>query len=93
MSVYTGTADSNRNVIGNLKQICLFVFTILANQKSWMLKTIMIEFHMKGFSKWCIIFMKNIFPSNSSPTGSWAIWPGKNLNSLISNEDSSRMLT
>ena len=48
-----------------------------------MLKSIFIVFYMKGFSKWCIIFIKIIFLGISLPMGRWAICAGKQKNSLI----------
>ena len=48
-----------------------------------MLKSIFIVFYVKGFSKWCIIFIKIIFLGISLPMGRWAICAGKQKNSLI----------
>ena len=48
-----------------------------------MLKSIFIVFYMKGFSKWCIIFIKIIFLGISLPIGRWAICAGKQKNSLM----------
>ena len=42
--------------------------TVFANQKPWM-------FHMKGFCMSCICISQGM--------GRWAIWSGKNLNSLM----------
>ena len=50
-----------------------------------MLNSIYIVFYVKGFSKWCIIFIKIIFLGISLPMGKWAICAGKQKNSLLPN--------
>ena len=50
-----------------------------------MLKSIFIVFYVKGFSKWCLIFIKINFLGISLPMGRWAICAGK-TNSLMNND-------
>ena len=67
---------------GLSEHICLFVY-FFDKSRALNAKKYFIVFYVKGLSKWCIIFIKINFLGISLPIGRWALFAGKQKNSLL----------